>query len=817
MPHRARTLMFAACLLLFAAWLPAALPVVQAAPAVPPQVASVYPTQGYTDDTTRLAISGSDFFTQTQAESGAVIQPSARLGVYPLIDVQVVTSATLQASVPAGLPVGTYPLVVTNPDGGAAPALANAFTLVQGLGEWQTGGPYGGAMEAVTLNPFDASIVYAQGNAAGSFVSRDGGAAWNVLNANWGAFRANWPVHDCCNPQVVYFNGSGFIHRSSDGGQTWTSGRPAEAPKGNYDFFLAADPKTSGRVYAGVSAFAGWTTPAGVFVSDDFGATWRRAGLESQHVTAIVVHPVEPQVLYAATREGDIYRSPDAGQTWGTPLHITDNLRLLYINPYSAAHELWAIPEELFWDDGVLFRIQPDLAEFHAVSPDGSPVGGPANWVHTLAFDPFGRIWAANWKGAYSQDGGVTWSDMPWGGYEGPYPPYDSTGNHGGVWGIAPDPHDPQVLYIGTGRGMYKSTNFGQYWFEINNHLAAALPRELALNPQQPSEVYAALSGDQVVKSVNGGLAWERIYPSMASIQSIAVDPFEGQRVYFAGTPDRWPTPGFFITTDGGRSFETIDVRPPQEQNNSAWLLSVAPDPHRRGHLLLGGSFTNLASEVTQGVILESVDSGQTWRHIDTSALGLLAPVYGFAYDASDPNLVWANALTTLLKSTDGGATWHNITSYAPQGDIMSMAAHPFRSGCLVVGFNNVNPNLARTHATCDAGLTWQPVSEHADAYSEMQYAASNPPQLFGTGNGLARSADDGHTFTYVPGMSDYVTLAVATIYKDNRLVVYTGTAGGMAASGAYRGAADPAYLPSGVYRLVEKSVSVYLPVVKGP
>jgi hypothetical protein len=44
----------------------------------------------------------------------------ASLGVYPLSDVIVVNSGNFQGEMPANLPAGTYPLIVTNPDGQSA-------------------------------------------------------------------------------------------------------------------------------------------------------------------------------------------------------------------------------------------------------------------------------------------------------------------------------------------------------------------------------------------------------------------------------------------------------------------------------------------------------------------------------------------------------------------------------------------------------------------------------------------------------------------------------------------------------------------------
>lgn len=73
---------------------------------------------------------------------------------------------------------------------------------------------------------------------------------------------------------------------------------------------MLIDPRNPTRVYA-----AG---PAGVFRSDDAGQTWQRAdqGLNGVTIVALALNPKQPDVLFAATAQGSLFRSDDGAASW---------------------------------------------------------------------------------------------------------------------------------------------------------------------------------------------------------------------------------------------------------------------------------------------------------------------------------------------------------------------------------------------------------------------------------------------------------------------------------------------------------------------
>ncbi len=83
---------------------------------------TLLPASGLNSDRTRVTVVGTGF------QGGALVW----LDTLPLEEVVVENATQLQASIPAGLPSGTYPLTVQNPDGTQG-VLLRAFTVVAPL------------------------------------------------------------------------------------------------------------------------------------------------------------------------------------------------------------------------------------------------------------------------------------------------------------------------------------------------------------------------------------------------------------------------------------------------------------------------------------------------------------------------------------------------------------------------------------------------------------------------------------------------------------------------------------------------------------
>ncbi len=223
--------------------------------------------------------------------------------------------------------------------------------------KWEVAGPFFGGWEIYHLkgSPVDPNRIYASQTSGwfGQIVQRsdDGGQSWEAVGNQftydgvpgthqwydgsqhpW-EFKRVWHLEPALtDPDTVYAGvEDAALFRSTDGGRTWQElaglrghdtgalWSPGAGGMGLHTILL--DPVHPGRIFIAISA-------AGVFRSDDAGASWRpmNQGLRSEFmpdptaevghcVHRIALHPSRPETLFMQ-KHWDVMRSDDAGASW---------------------------------------------------------------------------------------------------------------------------------------------------------------------------------------------------------------------------------------------------------------------------------------------------------------------------------------------------------------------------------------------------------------------------------------------------------------------------------------------------------------------
>jgi photosystem II stability/assembly factor-like uncharacterized protein len=276
-----------------------------------------------------------------------------------------------------------------------------------------------------------------------------------------------------------------------------------------------------------------------------------------------------------------------------------------------------------------------------------------------------------------STDGGQTWRAADTGLTEPAAPAGEKDLR---VDALALDPRSPNVLYAGTGNGVYKTTDGAKTWKLASNgldlptghrhRLAEGSIYALAIDPLHTSTIYAA--GRDIWKTTNGGATWKRVLRHGGD--GLGIDPRRPETVY-AGSFD-----SILKTVDGGGSWHAIG---PPDLHDNIWGHPIVADRHRAGMIYAGGSRGLFASG----------NEGRTWRRL------LPSQVRAIALDPSHANVLYVAADSAILKSEDGGQTWS-----APRLDgrgVTSIAIADTRPQTIYAGVGG------GMFGSTDGGVTW--------------------------------------------------------------------------------------------------------------
>ena len=138
---------------------------------------------------------------------------------------------------------------------------------------------------------------------------------------------------------LTYYMGTtgGGVWKTTDAGQHWKNISDGYFTSGSVGA-IAVSSSHSNIVYVGMGEHAprGVMTAHGdgVYKSTDAGATWSHLGLKNtQHISRIIIHPKNPNILWVAAQgalhgkssERGVYKSINGGKTWKKVLYVNDS------------------------------------------------------------------------------------------------------------------------------------------------------------------------------------------------------------------------------------------------------------------------------------------------------------------------------------------------------------------------------------------------------------------------------------------------------------------------------------------------------------
>jgi photosystem II stability/assembly factor-like uncharacterized protein len=359
------------------------------------------------------------------------------------------------------------------------------------------------------------------------------------------------------------------------------------------------------------------------------------------------------------------------------------------------------IPASFF--DGLRWRLIGPFRGGRAVTATGIP-GDPNTFY-------FGAVGGGIWK---TTDAGMVWT-----------PIFDDQ-HIASIGAIEVAPSDANVIYAGTGEadirsdlssgdGVYKSTDGGKTWRNIGLRDSKQIGRIL-VHPKNPDVVYVAALGHAygpnaergVFRSTDGGRTWQNVLnkgPDVGAVD-LALQPENPQEIYAAMWqarrppwsqygPNEGPGSGLYKSTDAGDHWTQLTGNGlPAGDWRRVGVAVARGTSGRRVYALIDAS--------TSSGLFRSDDSGRSWTRVsnDTRIDSRAWYFSSVTVDPNNPDIVYLPNVA-LYKSVDGGKTF-TVLKGAPGGDDYHFLwVDPANSARMI---------LASDQGTCisvDTGKTW--------------------------------------------------------------------------------------------------------------
>lgn len=492
---------------------------------------------------------------------------------------------------------------------------------------------------------------------------------------------------------------------------------------------VAFDTLNPGTVFVGSDV-------GGVYKTTDYGLSWRivNSGLTDYYVERVVPHPQEPGTLFLGTW-GGVHKSTDGGETWvpkrnGFPPPGVYN----YTAPVGAIAVDPQNPLTVYAGIGMPRLGHNDVSRWAPVPTKGAifkSTDGGENWrmirntgIDTTALisalivhpDSAHILYAVAHNGVYkSTDSGETWTLKNNG-----LPPFSDTIT---PRNIAINPQDPDELYLtiisdtipSWRGGVFKTTNGGELWFACTTGLRPSKYIDIVINPKNPAVIYTGaihFGSGGVYKSINRGQTWARITTTLNVLPGWV--RFYGTPQPYALTLNPADTAMLFYcsaeavvkTTNAGLNW------------HQCYTESIGPDDNWKGrglevtcirHILVDPVDSNLIYVgLGDGGTWKSTDRGQSFKWIHDELQRYGNTCFYLAIHPDSTNIIYAGAgpwvvdSGLLFRSTDGGETWGILTNELPRHTIGPIIIDPTNPSVIYIWLNRYG-----VYKTTDGGSTW--------------------------------------------------------------------------------------------------------------
>jgi photosystem II stability/assembly factor-like uncharacterized protein len=458
--------------------------------------------------------------------------------------------------------------------------------------------------------------------------------------------------------------------------------------------------------------------------------------------------------IYAGTDDGNMFMSTDNGSTWTvTKLSNSrvDNFANLDNYIIAGINGPWLKYPDSIWVKKYLYGYSVATDDentlfSHSASALYASTDLGDNWIkrdrdgfflynyclyivynkRLIATFDEETVWGGGWGAAVSNDKGWTWR---W-SQEG-LPPLIS-GSRIIKSGSA--------TYMGTNAaGVFKSTDFGDSWFPVNNGIHAA--NVIDINFDKDGTLYSAAWSSGLSKSTDLGNSWKMINNGLTNVYFYCILP-DDHGILYSGSER-----GAFRSTDKGENWQKI-TRP-----GNGFVFNLKKDKKNRIYALTYGSG-----------LYRTTDKGESWLRLDQNLFNRY--FLAMAFDSLDN--IYAGDGNRIFRSKDDGQTWTKVYEGIPLSAVTGLAVSPKGNIFAAVDYEGVVRST-------DGGDTWELKSNGVPKYLSTLNINENGniyATAMGSG-GIWQSADEGENWSNITSNLPFNQVN-RIIFRNNELYLAT-------------------------------------------
>ena len=481
---------------------------------------------------------------------------------------------------------------------------------------------------------------------------------------------------------------------------------------------------------------------------------WRNIGpaIMGGRIDDVAVVESDPKVMWIATASAGVWKTENHGITWipqfqnevvssiGSIAVAASDPSVVWVGSGEPANR-----QSSSWGNGVYVSTDGGTTWTHKGLGDTHHIGRIL--VHptdpgTVYVAALGHLWGPNEeRGVFrTRDGGETWDRV-----------LHHDENTGAVE-LAMDPESPDTLYAalyqrrrraygfaggGPGSGIHRTTDGGDTWMKLGGGLPEGDTGRIGLDVyrRDPRIVYAIVENSEggIFRSEDKGLTWKRMSDTNPR-------PMYYSQIHIDPNNDQrlWVLGArMFNSEDGGRTFVDDWVTLIHGDHHALWI-----DPADSNHMFVG----------SDGGIHFSWDRGRTWDFVNNIALGQF---YEIGHDMSTPYLVygglqdngsWGGPSRTFFRQGISNEDWFRVGG----GDGFYTQVIPGDPDTVYV--ESQNGNLRRLNRRTSETKLIRPQDDgeryRFDWNSPIVISPHDPETVLYGGNRLFISANRGDTWT---------------------------------------------------------------------